>query len=349
MSTALLYGANGYTGRIIAALAAQYGVRLIAAGRNKEEVERVARDHGFEARIFALDDAAAIDRALADVAAVLHCAGPFIHTAAPMAAACVRNRVHYVDITGEIEVFELLHALDADAHAAGIMLAPGSGFDVVPSDCLAAHLKLLLPSATHLRLAIKGSGQLSRGTATTMIEHLDRGGMIRRDGKLTNVPPAWRTRTVDYGDDAGPQQTMTIPWGDVATAFYSTGIPNVEVYAAAPRALRVAARVSRWAKPLLSRQWLKNVLKRRARARRQGPDEAELAHGSSAVWGRASDDQGRAVEARVRGPNGYLLTAHAALLVTRNILAGRFSPGFQTPSAAFGADFVLDIPGVVRD
>jgi short subunit dehydrogenase-like uncharacterized protein len=343
---ALIYGATGYTGRLIARLAADYGIAPVLGARSGAVAE-LARDLGLEHRVFALDDAAAIDRALDGIGVVVHCAGPFIHTSAPMASACIRNRVHYVDITGEIEVFEALHARDAEARAAGVTLMPGSGFDVVPSDCLAAHLQQKLPGATHLMLGIKGSGNLSRGTATTMVEHMDRGGMIRRDGMLTRVPPAWRTRDVDFGD--GPRTAMTIPWGDVATSYYSTGIPNVEVYAVAPRRLRMAAKLSCYARPLLQSAWLKRLLKQRIRARAPGPDANELEHGTCAIWGRVEDDAGRFVEGRVRGPNGYLLTAHTALLIAKRILAGHVRPGFQTPSMAYGADLILEVPGVVRD
>jgi short subunit dehydrogenase-like uncharacterized protein len=343
---ALIYGANGYTGRLVARLAADYGITPVLAARSGAVIE-LAKESGLESRVFALDKPADIDRGLRDISAVIHCAGPFIHTSQPMVDACIRNRVHYVDITGEIEVFEALHARDAAARAAGVTLMPGSGFDVVPSDCLAAYLRQKLPGANHLMLGIQGSGNLSRGTATTMVEHMDRGGMIRRDGKLTRVPPAWRTRDVDFGN--GPRTAMTIPWGDVATSYYSTGIPNVEVYAAAPRTLRMAAKLSRYARPLLHSAWLKQRLKTRIRARAPGPDANELAHGTCAIWGRVDDADGNFVEGRVRGPNGYLLTAHTALLIAKRILEGNVRPGFQTPSMAYGADLILEVPGVVRD
>ena len=343
---ALVYGATGYTGGLIARLAEDYGIEPVLAARSGTVVE-LAAELGLESRVFALDAPADIDRGLRDITVVIHCAGPFIHTSEPMASACIRNHVHYVDITGEIEVFEALHARDAEARAAGVTLMPGSGFDVVPSDCLAAHLKQRLPSATRLMLGIKGSGNLSRGTATTMVEHMDRVGMVRRDGKLTKVPPAWRTRDVDFGN--GPIPTMTIPWGDIATSYYSTGIPNVEVYAAAPSHLRLAAKLSRFARPLLHSNALKSILKQRIRARAPGPDELELTEGTSAVWGRVEDDAGKFVEGRVRGPNGYMLTAHSALLIAKRILAGNVQPGFRTPSMAYGADLILEVPGVVRD
>ena len=342
----LIYGATGYTGRLVTRLAGEYGLRPILAGRDPQLLANLAKQHGYEFRVFSLDSPAPIDAALRNVSVVLHCAGPFIHTSKPMVDACIRNKVHYADITGEIEVLEAVRARDAEARAAGVMLLPGSGFDVVPSDCLAAHLKQLLPTATRLELAIKGSGGLSRGTATTMVEHMERGGVVRRDGELTRVPPGWRTRDVDYGD--GIERAISIPWGDIATAFYSTGIPNITVYAAAPRIQRAGMRMSRFAAPLLRSEWMKNLLKRRIQSGRAGPSEHQLQHGMCAVWGRVEDDSGRSAEARVRGPNGYWLTAHTALLIVKRMLSGNVSPGFHTPSRAYGADFILEVPGTVR-
>jgi len=204
----LIYGANGYTGALIAQLAVARGLQPILAGRSRTALAAVAGPLGLDYRVFALEDAAALATGLADARVVLHCAGPFAHTARQMADACFRTHTHYLDITGEIAVFEALAARDAEARAAGVMLLPGAGFDVVPSDCLAAHLKRRLPSATSLALAFQVLGRVSRGTANTAIENVARGGMVRRDGKLLAVPAAYKNRTIDLG--RGPVTTSTI-------------------------------------------------------------------------------------------------------------------------------------------
>jgi short subunit dehydrogenase-like uncharacterized protein len=263
-----------------------------------------------------------------------------------MADACLRAGAHYLDVTGEISVFEMLAARDAEARAAGVMLLPGVGFDVVPSDCLANHLKRRLPTATHLALGFQASGGLSRGTATTMAENFHRGGAVRRGGVLTPVPAAWRTRTIDFG--RGPVKAMTIPWGDVSTAWHSTGIPNIEVYMAGPAAQRVAARLSRYFGWLLGSGPVQRWLKRRIQARRPGPTDEQRARGRSLLWGEVSDDRGGRAVARLSGPEGYTLTALTSLAVVERVLAGEAPAGFQTPARAYGADFVLQIPGVER-
>jgi short subunit dehydrogenase-like uncharacterized protein len=216
--------------------------------------------------------------------AVLHCAGPFAHTWRPVADACLRGGAHYLDVTGEVAVFEALAGRDAEARAAGVTLPPGAGFDVVPSDCLAAHLQRRLPTATRLALGFQGLGRLSRGTARTIAENLHRGGLVRRGGQLTAVPAAWKTRVIDFG--GGPVAAMTIPWGDVATAYYSTGIPDIEVYTAAPLGWRLAARASRHLGWLLRSRPVQSLLRWRIRAGPAGPTEQERARGHTPTSSR---------------------------------------------------------------
>lgn len=342
----LIYGANGYSAQLIARLARERGLRPILGGRNAIQLAALGTSLGLEHRVFPLDDPAAVAGQLAGLRVVLHCAGPFAHTYGVMSAACLRARTHYLDITGEVAVFEGLAALDARARAAGVLLMPGVGFDVVPSDCLAAHLKRRLPTATRLALGFQAIGKVSRGTATTMVENIGRGGLVRRNGKLIEVPPAWRTRFIDFG--AGRTGAVTIPWGDVATAFYSTGIPNIEVYMAAPPLTRVLSVLLRFLGPVLALRWVQARLKRRIRAGPAGPSDEERARGRSLLWGEAGDDNGNRVVSRLRGPEGYTLTALTALAVVERVLRGDVPTGFQTPSRAFGADFILTVPGVER-
>lgn len=347
-SNFLLYGANGYTGKLIAQLATERGLRPVLAGRDRVGIERLAREFNVEFRVFSLEDSKALDAALGEVAAVLHCAGPFSRTSKPMADACLRTKRHYLDITGEAAVIEALAARDEEAKRSGVMLLPCVGFDVVPTDCLAAHLKRRLPSATHLALAIQGTmGRISRGTATTMIENIHRGGLIRRDGKLKGVPAAWKTRKIDFG--RGNISATTIPWGDVASAYYSTGIPNIEVYAAMPGKLRRLLKVSRAFGWLLGSKPVQRFLKNKIKRQPPGPDERVREKGQTLIWGEVKDEAGKRAVSRLRGPEGYKLTALTALAIIEHVLAGNFSTGFQTPSKAYGADLILEIEGVIRE
>src|SRR5512134_3757223 len=233
MGNFLIYGSYGYTGQLIVERALKVGLRPILAGRSEKKLRAQAEQTNLGCRAFSLNDTAKLDSALLEVDAVLHCAGPFVHTFRQMAEACLRTQRHYVDISGEILGFEALAGMDTQAKEAGIMLLPGAGFDIVPSDCLAAHLKQRLPSARQFRLFLRGVGAgVSRGTAKSAIENMHRQGMIRRDGNLVQVPPAWNVRERDFG--RGYIKVVSVGWGDVSTAYYSTGIPNIETYFAMP-------------------------------------------------------------------------------------------------------------------
>jgi short subunit dehydrogenase-like uncharacterized protein len=342
--TFLIYGANGYTGELITRFAAERGLKPILAGRSEAKVAEIAARHGFEHRVFSLDDTAKLDTALQAVDLVLHCAGPFSLTSRPMVDACIRSKKHYTDITGEIAVFEACAARDREAQDAGVMLMPGVGFDVVPSDCLARHLKDRLPTATHLSLAFYGMGRLSHGTQATMTMNVGKGGAIRKDGQITSVPAAWKTREIDFGEIT--KTAVTIPWGDVATAYYSTGIPNIEVYTVVPPSNLKMLKLSRYLGWLLATGPVQSYLQKQIPA--GGPSDEERAKGRTLMWGEAHDDEGNRVEARQQGPEGYTLTAIAALNIVEKILAGNFTSGHQTPAKAYGADLILEIDGVTR-
>ncbi|CAG0931114.1 Putative trans-acting enoyl reductase [Thermoflexales bacterium] len=344
----LIYGANGYTGELISREAVQRGWRPVLAGRNRQAIETLAAALGLEYRIFGLDDLKAIEGGLKDCAVVLHCAGPFSHTAKPMIEACLLTHTHYLDITGEIAVFEAAATYDAVAKLAGIMLLPGVGFDVVPTDCLAAQLKGQLPSATHLALAFRGLGRTSRGTTVTALESMSTGGMIRRDGKLLPVPTAWKTRRIDFGNGQGPLTTITVPWGDVSTAYYTTGIPNIEVYVAFKPWFRRLVQSSRYFNWLLGSKPVQTFLKAQINAMPLGSTPKQRARSTSYVWGEVRDEAGHVVTARLQTPDGYTLTVLTALAVVEQALGGRTPIGFQTPARAYGPEFIFTIEGVTR-
>jgi len=339
----LLYGANGYTGRLILEAAVGRGLPVTVAGRRREAIEPLAREKGLPFEVFALDEA---PRRLAERVsghgALLLAAGPFSRTSPPVLAACLKARVPYLDITGEIGVFEAVFARHAEAVKAGVPLLPGVGFDVVPSDCLAAALAAALPGAVRLLLAFRGFG-ISAGTARTMLEGLPRGGVARVDGRLVAVPVAWKSRTVPFPDR--PRLAVTIPWGDLSTAYRSTGIPNIETYMA-----MAPARVSalRWARPLLPLAGLaplQALLSAWVKRGVSGPTDEERARERSLLWGRVEDGEGRAVEGTVETLEGYTLTAETATLAAEKVLRGSVRPGAWTPSRAFGLRCLESVRG----
>lgn len=343
----LIYGSTGYTGRLIVAEALARGLHPTLAARNADAVRAQAHALGLEYRTARIDDPGALDAALAGAKVVLNCAGPFAHTWRAMSDGCLRNRAHYLDITGEIAVFEGLAARNAEARAAGIMLLPGVGFDVVPSDCLAAHLARRLPNAVRLSLAFRAPGRASRGTLLTIVDNLGAPGAVRRNGKIVPVPPAWRSRQIDFGDRMLRDAT-TIPWGDVSTAFHSTGIPDIEVYVGIRPAMRRAVIASRWLGPVLRNGFVRRVLAEIVRRGPAGPSDAARERDVSLLWGEVVAADGRRAEATLRGASGYVLTAQAAVHLAAKALGGTTREGFQTPSRAYGADVILEIPGITR-
>jgi short subunit dehydrogenase-like uncharacterized protein len=339
----MIYGANGYTGELIAREAHSRGLAPILAGRS-EAVAELARQLGFGHRRFGLDDRGGVSAGLEDIGLVLHCAGPFSATSAPMLEGCLAAGTHYLDITGEIDVFAHCHAQDARARERGIVVLPGAGFDVVPTDCLAAMLKRELPSASHLVLAFEAGGGPSPGTARTSVEGLGKGGRVRIEGELRRVPLAWRTRS--FTRDGLPRTAMTIPWGDVYTAYVSTGIPNVEVYMAAAPATIARMRRLRWLGPLLDTAPAQWFLKRGVARSVRGPSDDKRARTVTHVWGEVRDPSGAQRQRHLVVPNGYTLTATASLGIVERLLRGTDEAGYRTPSQLMGADYILTLPGV---
>ncbi len=346
----LLYGANGFTAQLIIDLADQYGLTPVLAGRDGAKIKALTESRGLEHIVFGLDDPDAMDAALRGFSIVLHCAGPFIHTGTPMMEACMRTGVHYVDIAGEIEVFERAAKLDGRAKAAKVMLLPGAGLDVVPTDCLALYLKNQVPDAENLQLAIGSPNKMSvsRGTMMTMVETLGEGGYWRRDGALTKIPVGEHRMTVPFSDTF-TARCSSLPWGDVATAYYTTGIPNIESFYALPDS---TARALRWGAildPLMRSPSLRDFIRRRIDRTAKGPDDKEQGENEIYIWGKVWNESGKAAEARMRCPEPYRLTAQTSLLIIQKILQGNFRTGFQTPAGCYGPDLIMEIEGVRRE
>lgn len=342
----MIYGANGYTGELIARAARGRGLRPILAGRREAAVAPLAEQEGLEYRVFGLDEVDDVADQLADVDLVIHCAGPFSQTSAPMLEACLRARAHYLDITGEVAVFEHAFAQRERARQAGIVVCPGVGMDVIPTDCLAARLKQELPNANQLALGFATRSGLSPGTAKTTIEALAQGGRARIKGQIREVPLAWKVRRLDFG--TGPEWAMTIPWGDVSTAWYTTGIPNIEVYVPAPRWFIWAAKAGNLTRPVMSLPAVQGFLKARVGRRIKGPDQGTRDQRPTWIWGEVRNSAGEQRTGRIRTANGYSLTIDGALAIRAYIEENEPAPNCYTPAALCGADLVEKLPGSGR-
>lgn len=343
----LLYGSTGFVGRAIARAAVERELEPILGGRDADSLRILADELELEARAFSLNEPEAIKGGLSEVDAVLSCAGPFVNTYQPLVEACLRTGTHYLDLTGEIPVYQELSELDLEARSIGVMILPGVGFDVVPTDCLALYLKQRLPTANRIALAfhIQGPAGFPPGTVKTAIDVLPYGDKVRREGRIVTPKQTTKTRMVDFG--RGPVEAMRLPWGDVFMAYHSTGIPNIEDYAVFPKSMRRLRALFNAMKPLFKLGPVRGLLKALASG---GSTREERARSRTSVWGEVEDDQGRRASARLHGPEaGVDWTKRAALTVVERVLADDAPPGFQTPAKAYGADFVLATEGVTRE
>ncbi|WP_414430964.1 saccharopine dehydrogenase family protein [Alcanivorax sp. IL3] len=338
----MIYGANGYTGELIAREAVRRGQKPVLAGRSQAKIQKLADELKLDAASFSLDSHEPAYQKLKGISLVLNCAGPFSATAEPLMKACVAARTHYLDITGEISVFELAQSLSEKARSAGIVICPGVGFDVIPTDCVAASLKAALPNATHLALGFDSRSGFSPGTAKTSVEALAQGGKIRRHGKIVTVPMAYEVRLIDFGD--GEKEAMTIPWGDVSTAYHSTGIPNIKVFIpGSPRMIK-SAKYASYVRPLLGIKLVQKLIKARIAKTVKGPDEATRTQMPTFVWGEATNSRGEKKTARIHTDNAYSLTITGSLAVIEHLMDAQPVGGAYTPSKLTGADLVTRLP-----
>lgn len=339
----MIYGATGYTGGLIAKQALELGARPTIAGRNAEKASAMAAELGLPWAAFSVDDNDAVEAALEDHALVLSVAGPFSATAEAMINACIKTKTHYLDVTGEIAVFELAASMDDRARSADVTLLPGVGFDVVPSDCLAAHTAARATKPKSLALAIKALGDPSRGTAKTAVETLGRGTMVRRKGIITSLRAGSLKRSFDTG--SGSEPYMGVSWGDVSTAFYSTNIPEIEVYFPAAGPIKAMTAISRFLGPIMASGFMQSVLKKQIDKMPAGPTGDARSREGSILLAEVEDSDGTIIRSVLKTPNGYSLTAESAVKSVLKILAGEAKPGFQTPSTAFGAQFGFGLTG----
>jgi short subunit dehydrogenase-like uncharacterized protein len=344
----IVYGSYGYTGSLIIDELRKTSLTVLLSGRDNDKLVKQSQSSGYKSSCVDLRDSEELIHLLRRGRLVIHCAGPFQHTAQLMAEACLHTRTHYTDITGEYQVFEMLSAYDEQANRAGIVIMPGTGFDVVPSDCLALHLKRRLPSATKLQLAFAmAGGGLSRGTSRTMVEGLGQGSILRKDGKLVEVPLGRDVIDVNFG--AFRTNAMCIPWGDVSTAWRSTSIPNIAVYTGVPgKAIRMA-RVGSYFGWLLRTNAVKNYLRKKIDAGAAGPAEEKRNKSRSYLWGRVVDANGNIAESRLETINGYALTARTSVLIAQRLINEKHRAGYYTPAQFFGEDFILQIESTRRE
>lgn len=341
-SQLMIYGAYGYSGELMVREAVKQGIKPVMAGRIAEKLIPIANELRLEYRAFDIKDAR---NHLQDISVLLNCAGPFSVTTEILVKACLEQWIHYLDITGEIDVFRKCYELDNEAKRQNIIVMPGVGTDIVSTDCLAAMLKEKLPSATRIDLAFSFGTQPSIGTVKTSVESLGKGGLIRENYKLKTVPNAFRMRKIPFQNK--PQWAVTIPWGDVFTAGISTQVPNGMVYMAMPKISIYMMRLTNPFKGILNtragQNFIKNLL---SKFIKKGPDEQAREGQRGQFWGEAEAPNGDKVEMTMSTPNVYSLTVIAGIRIAKYCLGNHGKSGYNTPSMLLGSHFISSIPDI---
>lgn len=335
----MIYGANGYSAQLIIEELISRKIELLLAGRNESVLKQLAQKYNCDYIAFDIFDDVKVDESLQDVHTLLNCAGPFKYTAKDLMEACLRTKTNYLDITGEMPVMHLAFSLDKIAKESGIVILPSVGFDIIPTDCLAKRLSEQMPEATHLKLGLLNKrGKISRGTWLTTLEFLGGTGKIRRHGKLIDSKIGEFTINVTAKDFS--LSGISIPWGDVYSSYYSTGIENVEVYLALPKVVVMFRPLLVFFLKILKVQFIKNIVVNYIKKNFTGPTKEERDSTETYVWGRVENSKGKMIEEVYQFMEGYNLTAKGAAECAERVLKNSLQPGTYTPSLAFGSDFM---------
>ncbi|OJT16299.1 hypothetical protein BO221_50730 [Archangium sp. Cb G35] len=344
----MIYGATGFTGRLLAEEAVRRGFRPVLAGRSGAKLEPLARQLGLDMVVVELEDTRGLMAVLEDVWLVLHAAGPFVRTSMPMLRACLAAGTHYLDISGEPSVFENTLRHDAEARRRGVVLMSGVGFDIIPTDCLARHVAEKVPGAHSLELALTSTTRVTAGTLKSSLELLSSGGWVRRNGQLWPFPLGEGARRMLFPD--GEHIVIPALWADLVTAWHTTGIPNITVFLAVPGGA-TGAEVTRLAAPLLERLLRVRAVRERAEQfidlQLVTPAPVLRQWERGYIWARAWAPDGRHAEAWLETRAGYAFTALSGVRAVERVLSEELK-GALTPARAFGADFVLSIAGSHR-
>lgn len=338
----LLYGATGYTGALVAAEAGKRGHNVILAGRSEAPLAKLGKQLDLPIRVFDMAARDQIDRGLTGVRLVLNCAGPFSLTASTLAQACMRTGAHYLDIAGEVADHRALHRLHERACESGVMLLPGVGFGILPSDCLAFHLKKRQPGAVKLTLAFSAGASASHGTMATLLESLRTSGLVRRAGQLVAAEPASESCTIDFGPGK-QQRAILFPWrADVISAGLSTDIPHIQSFGALSAGVRFILKKRTWFESGPMRKLLERWVARAP----AGPKPAERAKRKSWLYGEVLNEVGARACAVVEGPDPYDFTVLTALAAVERCLSGQLPDGYATPAQIMGDAPLRQLPGV---
>lgn len=344
---AVIYGAYGFTGNLITRECKKRNIEVLLSGKNEEKLKALSIETGYEYAVADIENNKKLIEIFSDAILVINAAGPFINTCVQIIEACLESKTHYLDINGDIKVFELIKTYSKRAEDVGIMLLPGTGFDIVPTDCIANKLKEQMPDATHLKIAFATiGGGVSHGTAATVASRLGDKAFRRINGLMKPINIGKNSMEVDFG--LKKMFVMSIPWGDVSTAWTSTGIPNIESFMAVKPKVYKYLKFQSAINWLLRTKLVKSEIRKMIDKKITGPDDESRKSAYCLVWAQVMNAEGKTLTARLKTPDGYDLTALATTLITEKILNNNFKTGYQTPATAFSKDLIFEIEGITE-
>jgi saccharopine dehydrogenase (NAD+, L-lysine-forming) len=332
----MIYGANGYAGRLVAREAIALGERPILAGRSAEKVRRVADELGLPWVAFDLGDQAAAVAALRKVELVLLAAGPFDGLAQPMMDACLEAGTHYTDLDNELAVFRAAEERDARARERGVAIVPGIGFGTIATGSLARRVVDELPDATRLECALHiASAHAGPATGESGLAAVQLGGRVRRQGRLVEHPLGAGGREIPFADRS--RRASPIPTGDLEAAWMDTHVPDIVVYGTALS----GGALQRAGIAILRRLLWIGAIRRAVGSVREGKGGDTRCQ----AWACATNARGEKAEARLDTGEGFAFTAAAAV---RAVAVIRRAPaaGAHAATTVLGAAFVDSLPDV---
>jgi len=350
MSNILIYGVNGYSGQLVVEEVLKLGLKPVLAGRNKKKVAALTEKYALEYKAFSLLDADDLVRELTGFNIVMHCAGPYVDTFAPMVDACIKVGADYLDLSGEMMVFEEAAARSSEFKTAGIMVMPGVAFDIVPSDSLAVYLKNKLPDATELGLYFNLFHNdikcIGRGSNTTFIRYIGKGNLVRINGEIVSKTAGFDGGRFDI--DGKKIRMVGLPWGDVSTAYHSTGIGNIKTFMDLPELSILTMKMSNIFPSFWQSSPVQKLLAKVVTLLPESPDKEARSKKSCSILGEVRNEAGDTVRAILETTEVYNFTGISAAAILKAVANGRREPGHQTPGRLLGPDFVLDIAGTKR-
>lgn len=319
----LLYGATGYTGKIIAERAKELNLDFDIAGRDQDKLLSVANKLNVGYHVFGVDDQDAWQEALKDKHVLINAAGPFALTARQAMEACLKAGVHYLDISAELDTYQLAESLDQEAKAAGIQIISGAGL-FVSYDALVVHLSKLIAEPEYLSVGFRHYGGFSKGSVLSSKNIADLGILIRKNGDIIHNPHP-ESKTFSFGEQQ--VECIPTPLGGIILSYKSTGIPNIEEYFSLKLPVNEL--------PDLTAGNLHG-----------GPTKEERAAGRNGISAEITGRDGKVVKAYVDAPSGYDLTPLSVVAIAHRILKEDFKTGYQSPGSAYGEEILNDIPDI---